>query len=537
MLLVMSVQVLALLLSWNGKGYQGKVIAILVANISILYYSYIGGIEGGAQYIYFANILVTFTIFSSDEKKTLIFNLFFIAICYAFLELVIFPNYEPVIKDTSLNLLLRYGYIITTFSVCCIFLTIIYKENFLAEKSLRNKNEELSVLTESLEKTKYNLNKSKNELEEALKIKSKFLSNMSHEMRTPLNIIMGLSQQMKEYKSDKINQEYLDSILGASDGLLRLVNDILDLLKSDQNILTIKNERFSIKKKLLDLEKLALSYGSNKEVKVSFEVDDDLHEWVKSDPDRINQVILNLLTNAIKFSNSGETVVCKVKVLEQNETLQRLKVNIIDTGIGISKDDLGVIFDSFKQVDSDINKKYNGAGLGLSISEKIIELLGGHINVKSELGKGSDFELIIPLQKINEVIVDTKLKKEKGSITNCKVLLVEDNEMNQLVVSQLLKRKNIEFDIANSGEEAMTILENNTYQLILLDLHMPGMSGYELVLKYKESDFFNKDTRIIAVTADAFESTRKKVLDHGIDDLITKPIMKDEFYNKLSTPK
>ncbi len=380
---------------------------------------------------------------------------------------------------------------------------------------------------------------SKFEAERTAKAKSEFLSNMSHEIRTPMNAIIGLSELLlKESLTDK-QLENLKSIKYSADNLLVIINDILDFSKIESGKIEFESINFDLFSKVQEIRKTFIFKAEEKGIGLKFQVDERISPFVIGDPFRLNQILLNLLSNAVKFTKEG-TVSLIVDLVSEDEENVEIKFNIVDTGIGIPKDKLASVFESYTQAYTDITRRFGGTGLGLAITRQLVTMQNGQINIESEPGKGSTFSVTLQFQKgvaDSQATVDEQIAEmlEKRDFDGMSVLLVEDNVMNQFVAHQVLELWNIKVDFANDGLEATDKLKVNDYALVLMDLQMPVMSGYEATafIRDKTNKLRNPEIPIIALTADAFPETKKKVMEEGMNDFVTKPLEQNDLYNKI----
>jgi signal transduction histidine kinase/ActR/RegA family two-component response regulator len=377
------------------------------------------------------------------------------------------------------------------------------------------------------------LKKAKKQAEQGLKAKSEFLSTMSHEIRTPLNSVIGMSYLLLKNNPREDQKEQLDVMLFSANNLLSIVNDILDYNKIEAGKITFEYIQMDINSITKNIVSGLQSSAQDKDINLKLKLDSKLQNKILGDPTRISQVITNLVHNAIKFTTKGYVEV-GVKVLEETESIIRLKIHVTDTGIGISKEKQKIIFDRFTQADSSTSRGFGGTGLGLAISKRILELQHSSLQLISEEGKGSTFFFIQTFDK------STKISKPKHSaslpaeeekpLAGITILLVEDNAMNVMVAQSFLKRWGAEVEVAVNGLEAINKLNPQKHQLILMDLHMPIMDGYEATKKIRSNGI---TLPIIALTANLLKEIEEKVRKIGIDDIVVKPFLPDELYRKI----
>ena len=403
-----------------------------------------------------------------------------------------------------------------------IIFSLIYTSNPIRKQILRN-NQELEDASKEASKMAIRA-------KQASKSKSEFLANMSHEIRTPLNAILGFIDLLKEKEKDEEKLKYIATVQNSSTTLLGIINDILDFSKIESGNLSIDKVDFNVEEEFKTLVELFRAKASEKSVNLQLIMDDNMPAALHSDPLRIKQVIANLLSNALKFTPRNG----KVKLMISYHDGQ-LAVDVSDTGIGVPKDKQKHIFKAFSQAEGSTTRKYGGTGLGLTISSRLISMLGGKLTLKSVEGEGSTFSFKIDVKvgRYKKLHADQSMHLEE--IENKRILLVEDNKANQMFMSLILKKFKLHFEIANDGLEAVTAFENGKYDLILMDENMPNLNGIEAtkrILAIEKSKNLTH-TPIIALTANALKGDREKFLDAGMDEYLTKPINKEKLAQTL----
>lgn len=371
------------------------------------------------------------------------------------------------------------------------------------------------------------------DLQASDKLKSEFLANMSHEIRTPMNAILGFIQILKGEETNKEKQQYLDTISNSGSDLLQIIDDILDFSKIESNQMAVELIAFDPTERIKQSVNLFQSQANTKQIGLTLELSDSVPENIVSDPTRFIQVINNLISNALKFSPAHSHVSVKV---DYDTKEQILKACVTDEGIGIAKDQLSNIFEPFTQADNSTTRQFGGTGLGLSICSGLIKKLGGDISVRSEIGNGSEFLITVPAKAINKPQVKKVLSTNKTSLLlNGHILIVEDNKTNQLLITKLVEKVGLTYEIANDGLEAMHLYGNNKYSLILMDENMPNMSGIESTAQIRiiEKQLNANKTPIIALTANSLKEDKQRFLESGMDDYLSKPINVALFYKTL----
>ncbi|GET33979.1 hypothetical protein PbJCM13498_28420 [Prolixibacter bellariivorans] len=380
----------------------------------------------------------------------------------------------------------------------------------------------------------------KQQAEQAMREKAEFMSIMGHEIRTPLTSVIGLTDLLLDQKPSKSQLKNLHTLKFSAENLLFLINDLLDFNK-------IEAGKIKLEKTIIDLpglvEDLTGAFGPSakpKGVELVSEIDDDVPRWIKGDKTRLTQVLNNLTSNAVKFTEEG-SVRISIKTEKQSEHYVYLNFSIRDTGIGIPENKQKEIFKLYSQADLSTQRNYGGTGLGLTISKRLVDLMGGNITVKSKEGEGSEFLFTLRMEKVPpELVMKDKRQKLKSDnipvadFTDKKVLMVEDNDINYYLTTQLFKKWNLTIDRAENGLVALKKISRNTYDLILMDIQMPEMDGLEATLHIRKlSDEKIQKIPIIALSAATMDETRRKAQSVGMNDFMTKPINPAELYAKL----
>ncbi|MES2519882.1 MAG: ATP-binding protein, partial [Bacteroidota bacterium] len=365
----------------------------------------------------------------------------------------------------------------------------------------------------------------------AVKAKQQFLSNMSHEIRTPMNAIIGFTKVILKTDLTAKQKEYLSAIKISGDALIVLINDILDLAKVDAGKMDFESTPFKLKVSVSAMLHIFQTKIQEKNLELITEYDSKIPEVLAGDPVRLHQIIMNLVSNAVKFTSSGNITV-KVILLEEDDEKVKIEFAVKDTGIGITEDKMERIFENFQQASSGTSRLYGGTGLGLAIVKQLVERQEGSIKVESTVGEGSTFSFTLDFQKTKanaeEVIEMTKLDKETKDI---KVLVVEDMPLNQLLMKTLLDDFGFERDIAANGKLAIERMKTKTYDIILMDLQMPEMNGFETTEYIR--NVLKSDIPIVALTADVTTVDVAKCRSVGMNDYIAKPVDERLLYSKI----
>lgn len=395
----------------------------------------------------------------------------------------------------------------------------------------RNITEQKRFEKELIEARSY-AEKEKQVAEEAMKAKQQFLSNMSHEIRTPLNAIIGFTKVLLKTELTEKQKEYLTAIKISGDALIVLINDILDLAKVESGKMTFEQIPFKLSDSVSSMLHLFETKLFKKKIGLVKEYDHSIPEFLVGDPVRLHQIILNLVGNAVKFTSQGKITVSVKKISETDEKAT-IEFSVSDTGIGIAENELDKIFENFQQASGQTARLYGGTGLGLAIVKQLVLSQGGTLKVESQLGSGSTFSFTLEFKKTREPL--RKENEQQPEIekkdTNANILVVEDVTLNQLLMKTLLEEFGFSHDTAGNGRIAIEKLEKNKYDLILMDLQMPEMNGYEATEYIRNK--MNLDLPIIALTADVTTADVEKCKAVGMNDYIAKPVDDKLLYNKI----
>lgn len=385
-------------------------------------------------------------------------------------------------------------------------------------------------------KNEENLRIAKEKAEAASRTKAEFLSTMSHEIRTPMNGVIGTTHLLLESELNSSQVELVETLKFSADHLMNLINDILDFSKIESGKLELENVKFPLRFTLEQIIKLYTPRAIEKEIQIKFSIGENIPDLLIGDSLRLRQVLNNLLNNAIKFTEKGK-IDFNASLDSLNENSVSILFEIIDTGIGISLENQKKIFEAFTQENSRNERKYGGTGLGLSISKKLVEIMKSEIHLESNIGKGSRFYFVLSFEKVSSIekgILKENANESRQSLKDINLLLVDDNEINILMASRFLKKWEINFDVAKNGIQAVEKIQSKKYDIVLMDLQMPEMDGFEAcrIIRSQSGKYF-QEVPILALTADVYVKNKNKAHEYKMNDFISKPFRPDELYNKI----
>ncbi|WP_313804043.1 ATP-binding protein [Flavobacterium sp.] len=453
-------------------------------------------------------------------------------------QLVGDPSYEKLIADEQLRTIdrvskentiqeksVKFSKLISILSIALISILSLlslslYKNNIIRTKTnqlLKDKNLELELAKEKAEK--------------ASKARAEFLSTVSHELRTPLNAINGITHILLEDNPKAEQMNYLNSLKFSGNYLLTFINDILEINRVESDAVEIEKIPFDLRELLENILNSFTEIANKNKTVYHLQIDEKIPSVLLGDPTKLSQIFINLINNAIKFTKKGDVWINAMVVKEKTKSV-KIYFEVRDNGIGIPKEKQDTIFDSFTQGSVEINRKYGGTGLGLAIVKRLVHILGGKISLESETNKGCTFffELSFKVSSV-EIVKKPEIVYDEAWLKDKKILLVEDNKINQMITVKMLERKNMSCFVIENGEDAVAHMKENKYDLVLMDVHLPGINGTTATAEIRR---FDTKTPIVALTAISLDENREMLLSYGMNEVITKPFNPDKFYETIA---
>lgn len=528
------------LLARQGFEKSAKMLLIAYADIGIIILSSVFGDDAMIQAFFIPAMGLSILLFENEQITLRNVGILLSILSYFVLDYIIFERIS--ITESGFSLVrwsVLTGSFVTTWLIFNTFsqfkedaenqtLELLQKEQEL--------NQELSLKQEKLENYVQQLEVATEELAKSTKAKSEFLATMSHEIRTPMNAILGMTHLLKQDSPRKDQLEPINILDFSGKTLLSLIDDVLDFSKIEAGRIEFESIEFELGKLVSVILESFRATAKNKGITIKSSIGEEVPNMLIGDPARLTQILNNLFSNALKFTEEGK-VELDISVVEDLGDSIRIQISLSDTGIGIEPERVETIFDSFTQASQNTKRLFGGTGLGLTISKQLTELQGGTISVESEEGKGSTFYVELTFEKGDSKAEAKNVLAEENSgksLSGLKVLLAEDNLVNQKVMLRFLERWNVDMKVVDNGLEAVEAIRESNFDVVLMDLQMPKMDGYEASEQIRKlEDPYKRKTPIIALTAAALKEVREKVYASGMNDFVTKPFNPADLEQKL----
>ncbi|WP_421773511.1 ATP-binding protein [Gracilimonas sp.] len=528
------------LLARQGFEKAAKILLIAYADIGIIILSSVFGGDAMIQAFFIPAMGLSILLFDNTQVHLRNMGILLSILSYFILDYIIFERIS--ISESSFSLVrwsVLTGSFVTTWLIFNTFSQFKEDAEYQTLELLQKEqelNQELSLKQEKLETYIQQLEVASEELAKSTKAKSEFLATMSHEIRTPMNAILGMTHLLKQDSPREDQIEPINILDFSGKTLLSLIDDVLDFSKIEAGKIEFESIEFELNKLVNVIIESFKITAKNKGIELKTEIGEGIPNILVGDPARLTQILNNLVSNALKFTEEGEVRLSVNAVQDDDESI-RLQFAISDTGIGIEEGRVNTIFESFTQASQNTKRLFGGTGLGLTISKQLTELQGGSIFVESEEGDGSTFYVELTFEKGSSAIEATAINKSEDStesLSGLKVLLAEDNLVNQKVMLRFLERWNVDMTVVDNGKEAVEAIKEDNYDVVLMDLQMPTMDGYEASEHIRKlDDPYKRNTPIIALTAAALKEVREKVYASGMNDFVTKPFNPADLEQKL----
>lgn len=492
------------------KDFAGRIVYLILLNLSVAITSSVAGKHGGVEFVMAFIIGLPIELFSWKRERIYIYLFpFFTFLLWVGLVATDYNLFTTEhIKEEIASSIIYPASVASTFILILIQVSYFAYLNGIYEKELKTKTAEAV---------------------DALAAKIQFLSTMSHEIRTPLNAVVGLSYLLKDSNPKPEQVENIEALNYSGQTLLTLINDILDYNKLEGNHVELEKIYTDFRVIAKQISKIHEPLCIKKGIKFNIDISEKVSP-VLTDPARINQVLNNFISNAVKFTDEGK-VTLKISIINEDEKSCELKFEVQDTGIGISQENFDKIFETFSQASRSTTRLYGGTGLGLPICKKIVNMMGSDIMLSSDENVGSTFYFTLKFEKAEEIRNTDKNTNKMVPFDGETILLVEDNEINVMVGKQIISKWNLKIEVAYNGEEAVEMVKNKDYSLVLMDIQMPVMNGYDASTKIRT---FNTKVPIIALSASVFVEVKEKIFDCGMNEFVYKPFDPQDLYAKIS---
>jgi signal transduction histidine kinase len=528
------------LMARQGFLKAAKILLIAYADVGIIILSSVFGGDAMIQAFFIPAMGLSILLFDNTQVHLRNIGILLSILSYFILDYIIFERIS--ISESSFSLVrwsVLTGSFVTTWLIFNTFSQFKEDAEYQTLELLQKEqelNQELSLKQEKLETYIEQLEVATEQLAKSTKAKSEFLATMSHEIRTPMNAILGMTHLLKQDSPREDQIEPINILDFSGKTLLSLIDDVLDFSKIEAGKIEFESIEFELNKLVNVIVESFKITAKNKSIELNTEIGEGIPNILKGDPARLTQILNNLVSNALKFTEEGEVRLSVNAVQDYDESI-RLQFAISDTGIGIEENRVNTIFESFTQANQNTKRLFGGTGLGLTISKQLTELQGGSISVESEEGQGSTFFVELTFEKgsfADEAKTITKSEINGESLSGLRVLLAEDNLVNQKVMLRFLERWNVDMTVVDNGKEAVEAVKKHNYDVVLMDLQMPIMDGYEASEHIRKlDDPYKRNTPIIALTAAALKEVREKVYASGMNDFVTKPFNPADLEQKL----